>query len=314
MISSPIKRLGMLAAFVSVAAGSLASIDRSQQIKIDRAINSPTLAVKYNGVHAALIELRINGESFGTRTANEAASSGETSFSINVLSLHDGDNDIEIRLYDKSGHMVGSEKTVITTDSDTKGPVFLSTPKVGDNVLGPCEITVGFGRDLKNSYVSFFVDNQFKSMMNFPPYTYVWDTTRESNGWHEVEAWVVDDTSATYKTRKVRVFVNNPGGHTYRPLVTAPAATKAAAKPIITKSIKTTKLPSLPDPRAVSANSVGTNVLASQAPIKSMVTATAVASAAKTMAMAPTAVVGLVTDNAVRAQLEGQAAQRREVA
>jgi hypothetical protein len=54
-------------------------------------------------------------------------------------------------------------------------------------------------------------------MSNFPPFNYVWDTERETNGWHEIEAWAIDDTSATYKTRKIRVFVNNPGGRTDRP-------------------------------------------------------------------------------------------------
>jgi hypothetical protein len=324
MISSPIKRLGLLAAFVSLGASALAANDRSQQIKIDRAINSPTLAVKYNGVHAALMELRINGESFGTRTVDEAAMSGETTFTLNVLNLKDGDNDIEVRLYDKAGHVVGSEKTVITTDSDTKGPVFLSTPKVGESVQGPCEISVGFGRDFKNSYVSFFIDNQFKSMMNFPPFTFTWDTSRETNGWHEVEAWIVDDSSSTYKTRKVRVFVNNPGGHTFRPAtpaikttpkptVTAAVATKAAVKTVAraTKAVKAaTKIVPLPDPSknlTPIASQVIATTTAVEAPIKTLVHAMAVASAAKTTAITP-AVVGLTVDNSVTAKLEGQSA------
>ncbi len=274
MISSPIKRLGLLAAFVSLGAFALGN-NRSQQIKIDKAINSPTLSVKYSNAHAVLIELRINGESMGTRSADANASSGETTFSINVLNLHDGDNNVEIRLYDKEGHVIGSEKTVITTDSDTKGPVFLSTPKVGEDVKGPCEISVGFGRDFKNSYVSFFIDNQFKSMMNFPPFTYTWDTTRETNGWHEVEAWIVDDTSATYKTRKVRVFVNNPGGHTMRPTTTV-AATAPATKPATKPVIKNTAVTTAPPKKVVVQPVIST--------------------------------VGIVTQNSVSAKLEGQSA------
>ena len=278
MTSSPIKRLGLLAAFVSLGACALGS--SAQQIKIDRAINSPTLAVKYNGVRASLIELRINSESMGTRTVQESATSGETTFTINTLSLKDGDNEIEIRLYDKKGTLVGSEKTVITTDSDTKGPVFLSTPKNGGSASGPVEITVGFGREFKNSYVSFFVDNQFKSMMNFPPFTYTWDTTRETNGWHEVEAWVVDDTSSTFKTRKVRVFVNNPGGRTYRP-------TAAAKKPVAKPANASAKVPTLPDPRETSTNKVNAE-MGTEASIKAMAIVTPKISSAKTTAMPPT--------------------------
>ena len=305
MISSPIKRLGLLAAFVSLGACALASNHLYQQIKIDRAINSPTLAVKYNGVHATLMELRLNGESMGTRTMDASSDNGETTFSINVLSLKDGDNEVEIRLYDKDGNVVGSEKTTITTDSDTKGPVFLTTPKVGDSVMGPCEITVGFGRDFKNTYVSFFIDNQFKSMMNFPPFTYVWDTTRETNGWHEVEAWVVDDTSATYKTRKVRVFVNNPGGHTYRPNPTPATPIKAPAK-----AIKAAKLPALPDPRTAltpSTNNVAATTNSIEAPVKTILNTTATVAAVKTTAVAPS-IVGITIDNFVNPKLEGHTA------
>ena len=187
------------------------------QIAIDRAINSPTLTVKYSGATAALVELRVNGESMGTRSVAATKASGETNFSLNLSALKDGDNEVEIRLFDRTGKLVGSEKTNISTEQSAKGPVFLSTPKVGATVLGPVEISLGFGQTLKNSYVSFFVDSNFKAMTNYPPFTYVWDTSRESNGWHEVEAWAIDDTSTTYKTRKVRVFVNNPGGRTERP-------------------------------------------------------------------------------------------------
>src|SRR5689334_15257071 len=113
MTSAPIKRLGLLAAFITV--GATAPAVTIQQIKIDRALNSPTLAVKYSGVHAALMELRLNGESFGSRSLDETPTTGETTFSLDLLALKDGDNEIEIRLYDKDGHVVGSEKTTIST-------------------------------------------------------------------------------------------------------------------------------------------------------------------------------------------------------
>ena len=302
---SSIRRLGLLAAFVAVGSLSLAITDR-QQIEISRALNSPTLAVKYSGAHAALVELRLNGESFGTRSVDQSSADGETTFSLDVLSLKDGDNDVEIRLYDKSGHLVGSEKTVITADQSSKSPIFLTTPKMGDNVMGPVEITVGFGRDFKNSYVSFFVDNQFKAMMNFPPFTYVWDTTRESNGWHELEAWVVDDTSATFKTRKVRVFVNNPGGHTYR--IMPPS--KPISKPV--PAYKPAKgVPALPEPQpvdlAASSNTVSAAVSGMSAPLKPIAQSASVLSVVKTNAIPP-AVLGFVAQNPIEPGLESHTA------
>jgi hypothetical protein len=213
-----IRRMCVLAGLTVLAAASSATmLPFDAQINIDRALNSPTLTVRYNGANAAIVELRINGESIGTRSVTAAKSAGETNFEIDLNALKDGDNEVEVRLFDRTGKLVGSDKTNISTNQANKGPVFLKTPKVGESVQGTVDISLGFGRDLKNVYVSFFVDNDFKKMSNYPPYTFNWDTTMETNGWHEVEAWVIDDSSTTFKTRKTRVFVNNPGGRTDRP-------------------------------------------------------------------------------------------------
>lgn len=225
----------VLAGLAAMAAfASAARVPFDAQIMIDRALNSPTLTIRYSGANASVVELRINGESIGTRSVTPSKSAGETNFTIDLAQLRDGDNEVEIRLYDKAGKMVGSDKTNISTDQSDQGPVFLKTPKVGATLQGPVEIDLGFGRDLKNVYVSYFVDSDFKKMTNFPPYGFVWDTTLESNGWHELEAWVIDETSTTYKTRKTRVFVNNPGGRTDRPGVKAPSTIKSTGvKPTV---------------------------------------------------------------------------------
>lgn len=186
------------------------------KIAIDRALNSPTLTVRYSGANVALVELKLNGVSLGTRSVNAGKANGETNFTLDLSNLNDGDNAIEVSLFDKNGKLVGTEKSNVAAESGDNSPVFLAGPKVGATVQGPVDIKVGFGRELKNTYVSFFIDNQFKAMMNVPPFNYIWDTERETNGWHELEAWVVDETSKTMKTRKVKVFVNNPGGRTNR--------------------------------------------------------------------------------------------------
>ncbi len=195
------------------------------QIMIDRALNSPTLTVRYKGAHAALVELRVNGESLGTRSVTASKDAGETNFNLNLSELKDGDNEVEIRLFDRTGKLVGSDHTNISTEQSLNAPVYLTAPKVGQTVRGPVDIKLGFGESMKEVYVSFFVDNSFKSMSNIPPYQYSWDSTTEPNGWHELEAWAIDGTSTTFKTRKVKVFVNNPGGRTNRPGVTDDTAT-----------------------------------------------------------------------------------------
>jgi hypothetical protein len=185
-------------------------------VSIDRALNSPTLTVRYTGATVALVELRVNGVSVGTRTISSTKNAGETNFTLDLAALRAGDNEVEVRLFDKAGKLVGTQNSSIATEDGTQGPVFLSTPKVGATVMGPVEIKLGFGRAMRNVYVSFFIDNQFKSMINNPPFSMLWDTATETNGWHEVEAWVIDDSSTTFKTKKIKVFVNNPGGNTVR--------------------------------------------------------------------------------------------------
>jgi hypothetical protein len=214
--SKAIRKMCVLAGMTALAAMASALPIEDAKISIDRALNSPTVTVRYDGANAALVELRLNGESVGTRSVSAMKAAGETNFTINLSDLKDGDNEVEIRLFDRTGKLVGSERTNISTDQTQYGPVFLTTPKVGQTVMGTADIKLGFGRELKNVYVSFFVDNNFKKMTNFPPYSYTWDTLGETNGWHEVEAWVVDESSNTFKTRKTRVFVNNPGGRTER--------------------------------------------------------------------------------------------------
>lgn len=241
--------LAALAGFCVLAASAPAIAIPSDDatIVIDRALNSPTLTIRFAGVQAALVELRINGTSYGTRSVDATAKRGETTFTLDPSLLADGDNDVEVRLFDKAGRVVGTQKSVISADDGAKGPVFMVSPKVGASVLGAVEIKVGFGRELRNTYVSFFVNGQFKSMTNTAPYTFVWDTTREANGWHEVEAWVVDETSNTFKTRKVRVFVDNPGGRTNRvtrPVEPVAAASPAAGTPAAPKPVKANPSPS----------------------------------------------------------------------
>jgi hypothetical protein len=73
------------------------------------------------------------------------------------------------------------------------------------------------------------VDGEWKAIRNYSPYTYVLDTETLTNGWHEIQALVVDENNVTWKSRKHRIFVNNPGGRTERATPVAPKVTTAVA-------------------------------------------------------------------------------------
>lgn len=230
------KATAAMALVCGVAVSSATVFDAT--ILINKAINSPTLTVRYSGQAASMAELIVNGESYGTRSLNGTVTSGETSFNINLYLLREGDNDVEVRLLDKNGRIVGTQRSVVQAENPEKPTVFLSAPRMGATVEGPVEIKVGFGRELKNIYVSFFVDNQVRTFINQPPYSYMWDTMRERNGWHEIEAWVSDESGSTFKSKKLKIFVENAGGRTPRriktitPLPNLDPAAAAVKQPI----------------------------------------------------------------------------------
>jgi hypothetical protein len=259
-MSKALARAFLLAAATCAAAWALAFYD--QQILIDRALNSPTINVRYSGAKAALVELRLNGISLGTRTVNPAKASGETSFTLDLNALLDGDNRIEVRLYDKTSKLLASETSIVRSESDSTAPAQLTYPRMGQTVNGAVQIKVGFGREMRSAYVSFFIDDQFKAMTNTNPFSFVWDTTRESNGWHELEALVVDETSASFRTRKIRVLVNNPSGNTER--VTQPeTGTLASGKNVPTPAKTLPKAGSIsPAVTAAVANTMAPSVAA----------------------------------------------------
>jgi hypothetical protein len=235
-------RIGKLAAVVSLSVLTLSAyafkIDPT--ITIDRATNSPTINIKYTGASAAMIELRLNGVSLGTRMLNAGKTNGDASFTIDLKAFLDGDNEIEAILLDKQGRIVASEKTTINSEGERSAIIQILSPKMGSSVQGPVDVKVGFGREFKSAYVSFFVDNQLKAFVNNSPFAYTWDTSREINGWHEVEAWLVDDMSNTFKTKKIRIFVNNPGGRTNR--VTQPSTIKIDVPKVTTPKVQTPKV------------------------------------------------------------------------
>ncbi len=208
------KSLLVLGAIVLANMAQASLVDAT--ILIDRAANNKTLSVRYDGAKAALVEMRVNGKSVASRAVSDELAVGETNFEVDLAALEDGNNEVEIRLYDRDGKVIGKETTLISVDRTGVGPVYLTTPKKNETVQGYADIKVGFKSELKNVYVSFFVNDEFKILKNFAPYNYLWDTTTVPNGWHEVQAWVVDESNATFKTEKLRLFVNNPGGRTKR--------------------------------------------------------------------------------------------------
>jgi len=275
------KSLRTLAAIAGVAvlACVASAIALDGDIIIDRALNSPVLNVKYTGAGVTLVELRVNGVSVATRNVSAKEARGEVNFTLDMGALREGDNAVEVRMYDSSGKLVGTQQSRVSTAQGN--PVALEGVRMGQTVTGPLEIKVGLKREIRNAYVSFFINDEFKILKNFPPYTYLWDTTRTPNGWYDIEAWVVDESNNTFKTSKTRVLVNNPSGRTERRFETSAGQVDVAptdAKPAKVTEPGPAKV--APDAKPVQPNVPREPLSVARDPIVAQVTAPASAKVA----------------------------------
>lgn len=218
-----------VAAVAWVCAPARAMGIAAQDIKILKSADEPRVMVQYSGARAARIEIRINGVFAGQRVLDASRGSGEAAFALDVGLLNEGENSIEAILFNAKGEVVGRERLVLQAEKASEA-VYIALPKQNETVRGTVEIRVGFCKQMQDAFVSFFVDGQFRSMKNFPPYSYIWDTRKETNGWHELEAWVYDRSQTTMKSQKTRVFVDNPGGRTERVINPPPDPTAPPVK------------------------------------------------------------------------------------
>lgn len=186
------------------------------QIRIETPKGSQNLlAVYFQNLKAAGIELVIDEVPVAYR-ALPKWSSGSLSFPLDATRIAPGYHQVKVNFYDAQGHLIGTAHQQIEIQPDPAAPVTILTPRYGTTVAGVVEIEVQVANAHERPYVSIFVDRQFRTLRNFAPYLYTWDTTREQNGWHLIEALVVEESREAVKAPPVRVFVNNPGGRTER--------------------------------------------------------------------------------------------------
>ncbi|MCL6623746.1 MAG: hypothetical protein K6T17_03885 [Fimbriimonadales bacterium] len=185
-----------------------------QDVKMVPVVGSPAVSVQYKGIKAFRADFKVNGELVGGVALDEKRSEGEFRFRFPLSQLQLGDNLVEVFLLDGEGKVLGSQKVVLSVEKAEGLPVRVTIPRMGETVSGTVEIHVDFGVQTRERYVSFFVDKEFRSLRNYPPFVFYWDTRTVSNGWHEIQVWLFDETQTTYKSPAVRVYVDNPGGRT----------------------------------------------------------------------------------------------------
>ncbi len=186
------------------------------------------------------IELFIDGAKAATKTLDAPETRGVVSFLVDAGQIAAGPHQIVVRAT-ASDQEVQSAKSRFTfngldgmtplTRPDTgglttpAGPALSSglpptlrlfSPSPDGRVQGTVTLRVEASDPSgKAPYVSLFIDKTFKTLRNYAPYEFEWDTTAYSNGYHTIEAYGYNENpNVTGHAKSLRLYVNNPGGET----------------------------------------------------------------------------------------------------
>ncbi len=188
------------------------------------------------------IELFVDGAKAATKTLDAPETRGVVSFLIDAGAISAGSHTIVIRAT-AADQEVQSAKSQFTFNGMDPGAVPLAAPSpAGPSLTLPTDPALSSGlpptlRLLsptpdgrvqgtitlrveasdpsgKAPYVSLFIDKTFKTLRNYAPYEFEWDTTAYSNGYHTIEAYGYNDTPNVGHAKTLRLYVNNPGGET----------------------------------------------------------------------------------------------------
>jgi hypothetical protein len=226
------------------------SYEGSKQIEVS-AFYQDTAA----GGGISSVEILIDGQSAATKRLDRPELRGVVSFLIDPSTLDSGTHQILIRVASVSGDTAKVRTSIkyngASGISNRRDPnidginltagISVISPRAMDHISGTVTIKVNaVDPSGKSPYVSLFIDKVFKTLRNYPPYSFDWDTTRIANGWHTIEVSGFNDDNQIGKTDPIRVYVNNGGGETTidrgltdepstpKPAPAAPAAPKPA--------------------------------------------------------------------------------------
>jgi hypothetical protein len=177
------------------------------------------------------VDLYIDGVKAAAKALTTPESRGVISFLIDASALSPGGHNIVVRATAADAEVVSVKGSFVyvealntvpdaglpTEGGDASGAPDLSiTSPISDSrVEGTVRISVSaHDPNGGNPYVSYFVDRQFKTLRNYPPYDFIWDTTNLPNGLHTVEIYAYNDAQNVGPAKILRLYVNNPGGFT----------------------------------------------------------------------------------------------------
>ena len=145
-------------------------------------------------------------------------------FQVDGSTLTAGTHAIIVKVFAADGSSSQAQLSIeagnnegVSTGAFSGPEMRFASPGNGKRVSGTVEITINAkARSGKDPYITFYVDKQFKTLKNYPPYTLTWDSTQVSNGFHTIEAMGYLDSADASTTTKLQVYVDNAGGNTTR--------------------------------------------------------------------------------------------------
>ncbi len=167
-------------------------------------------------------ELWVDGVRWAHRDLDTPQTKNVLSFAVDASTLSEGVHAVVVKVFSANGAVSTTQVNVQAgnnagvSEGSFSGPQmkFLA-PINGKRVSGTVDINMDApAKNGTNPYVTFYVDKQFKTLKNYPPYNYSWDTTTVANGYHTVEATGFLEASNASTTRRVTVYVDNAGGAT----------------------------------------------------------------------------------------------------
>jgi hypothetical protein len=186
------------------------------------------------------VELYLDGVKAATKTLDVPETRGVVSFLVDASQVSAGTHRIVVRATAADqevksarssfsfGSSIGSEPLLsgqslrsnpaqpLPSGATDLGPTLhLFDPSENGKVQGMVTLRVNATDPSgKPPYVSLFVDKTFKTLRNFAPYEFDWDTTGYSNGYHTIEMSSYNEAGNAGQAKSLRLYVNNPGGET----------------------------------------------------------------------------------------------------
>ena len=178
------------------------------------------------------VELYVDGVQWAGRNLDVPSLGNVLTFEVDGSTLGEGSHTFQVKVINKTGIASTTEVQVVAQSkgsvlgTETVAPASVGgagAPQMAFRALPSKRLmgTVEVQMDVKspsgqNPYVSFYVDKQFKILKNYPPYSFLFDTTTVNNGKHTIEATGYLESSNAATTQRMDVFVDNPGGNTDR--------------------------------------------------------------------------------------------------